>query len=372
MKNQWKIYSFTLGVILLTGATAANAEEIQNGVYVAPSLGYYFFDGDNNNNADDTFFYGLSVGYQFNKKFAVEASYFELEPEVKDPGFDIDGHYHNASEDIDTQHYRLDGIFNFDLPVSSIPVSPYLSIGYGKLETDLKFSDEDDWMMDVGVGIKQKITPAFSLRGDVRAFHSWDNDDTDYGLSVGLVYLFGAKQTPTTPPEAKVEQPTQQPTDNCASDTDGDSVPDCRDQCPGSDPRAEIDEKGCYRTEQVIDRVELNILFDSNKAVVKSEYYSEIQKVADFMQKHPDTKADIEGHTDNVGSNQYNQRLSQRRADAVRQVLISKFNIAPLRLRAMGYGETRPVQSNATATGRQANRRVIAVLQTTVEGMKKK
>jgi OOP family OmpA-OmpF porin len=112
-------------------------------------------------------------------------------------------------------------------------------------------------------------------------------------------------------------------------------------------------------------RIVLNVQFDTGKADIKSKYNSEIKKVADFMSKYPASMAVIEGHTDNVGKKVYNQRLSQRRAESVRKYLIEKFGIRRARIKAMGYGMDRPIASNKTAEGRQMNRRIIAVVETT-------
>lgn len=111
------------------------------------------------------------------------------------------------------------------------------------------------------------------------------------------------------------------------------------------------------------DTIELKILFDTDKSIVKPNYYQEIQQVADYMASHPNSTATIEGHTDNRASDKYNLTLSQRRVDAVRQVLIDQYGIAGNRLNAIGYGESRPIASNDTPEGRQQNRRVIAVFQ---------
>ncbi|HON59503.1 MAG TPA: OmpA family protein [Smithella sp.] len=110
--------------------------------------------------------------------------------------------------------------------------------------------------------------------------------------------------------------------------------------------------------------IELNVLFDTDKAVVKDIYYDEIKKVADFMKKYPNTTAVIEGHTDNVYTAEYNQKLSEARAKSVRQYLIDKFGISASRLSAVGYGLTKPIASNDTEEGRQKNRRVQAVIKT--------
>jgi OOP family OmpA-OmpF porin len=106
----------------------------------------------------------------------------------------------------------------------------------------------------------------------------------------------------------------------------------------------------------------LNVEFDTNKAVVKDKYRNEIKKVADFMKTYPNTTAVIEGHTDNVDTAEYNQKLSDERANSVRQYLINNFGIKASRLTAVGYGLTKPIASNATEEGRQKNRRVQAVI----------
>jgi OmpA-OmpF porin, OOP family len=81
------------------------------------------------------------------------------------------------------------------------------------------------------------------------------------------------------------------------------------------------------------------------------------------MKEFPDKNITIEGHTDNIGTNEYNQKLSEKRAKSVRQYLIDKFGINGSRLTAVGYGEEKPIASNDTAEGRQTNRRVEAVLE---------
>lgn len=106
----------------------------------------------------------------------------------------------------------------------------------------------------------------------------------------------------------------------------------------------------------------LNIEFDSDQAVVKDKYYNEIKKVADFMKANPKATAVIEGHTDNTHTAEYNLILSQNRANNVKQYLVSKFGIKESRLKAQGFGLTKPIASNDTPEGRQKNRRVQAVV----------
>ncbi len=109
--------------------------------------------------------------------------------------------------------------------------------------------------------------------------------------------------------------------------------------------------------------ITLNVEFDTAKAIVKDKYNDEIKRVADFMKEFTDTNATIEGHTDNVGKTAYNQKLSEERANNVRQYLIDKFGIDGSRLTAVGYGMTKPIASNDTKEGRQKNRRVVAVME---------
>ena len=109
--------------------------------------------------------------------------------------------------------------------------------------------------------------------------------------------------------------------------------------------------------------IELKVLFDNDKSLVKPNYYPEVKRVADFMARHPEVSATIEGHTDSNASDQYNLALSQRRVDAIKKILINNYGVPAARLKSIGYGESRPIATNATAEGRQQNRRVVAVFQ---------
>jgi len=113
--------------------------------------------------------------------------------------------------------------------------------------------------------------------------------------------------------------------------------------------------------------IALLVEFDTGMATVKPKYNNEIKKVADFMKEYPDTSAMIEGHTDNVGKEAANVKLSQRRADSIKTYLVKKFGIDSSRIKAVGYGPNKPVASNATKEGKQKNRRVRAVFSNTIK-----
>jgi outer membrane protein OmpA-like peptidoglycan-associated protein len=99
------------------------------------------------------------------------------------------------------------------------------------------------------------------------------------------------------------------------------------------------------------------ILFDSDKAELKGSATDNLTKVANVLNEYPETNLMIEGHTDSQNTEPYNQRLSERRADAVKVYLIEK-GVGPSRLKTKGYGEMTPVATNETPEGRAQNRRV--------------
>jgi OOP family OmpA-OmpF porin len=102
----------------------------------------------------------------------------------------------------------------------------------------------------------------------------------------------------------------------------------------------------------------INVQFDTNKSDIKPQYHDELKAMGDFLTEFPNATGVIEGHTDSVGSKAANMKLSQRRADSIRNYLIDKFGIAPGRIKAVGYGPTKPVSSNETKSGKEQNRRI--------------
>jgi OmpA-OmpF porin, OOP family len=104
----------------------------------------------------------------------------------------------------------------------------------------------------------------------------------------------------------------------------------------------------------------IDIQFDTNKSDIKPQYQDELKRLADFLKEFPNAKGVIEGHTDNVGDKASNMKLSQRRADSVRSYLIKSLGVAPERIKAEGYGPTKPVADNKTKEGKAKNRRIEA------------
>ncbi|MBU2548435.1 MAG: OmpA family protein [Proteobacteria bacterium] len=141
-------------------------------------------------------------------------------------------------------------------------------------------------------------------------------------------------------------------------DSDCDGVYDEDDKCPDTPRIFKVNAVGC----PLPLTVRLEIEFDTDKSDIRPQYHDRMTQVAQYLVNNPSTQAVIEGHTDSVATPEYNLKLSQRRADAVLDYFADKFKIDKDRLRAVGYGETRPIASNDTEDGRQKNRRVMVVI----------
>jgi OmpA-OmpF porin, OOP family len=114
-------------------------------------------------------------------------------------------------------------------------------------------------------------------------------------------------------------------------------------------------------------RQTLNVEFDFDKSTIKKGYYQDIDNLAGVMKQYPDLNVVIEGHTDSVGTDAYNKKLSQRRAESVKKYMVEKGGIDANRIKAIGFGEEKPIASNDTDEGRQQNRRVEAAVDYLIE-----
>ncbi|WP_345167250.1 OmpA family protein [Algibacter aquimarinus] len=142
-------------------------------------------------------------------------------------------------------------------------------------------------------------------------------------------------------------------------DTDGDGVLDKDDKCP--DVKGTVANNGCPEVTEEIQKT-LNeyaktILFDTGKSTIKAQSEEVLGDIIGILKEYPTAKFTVEGHTDSVGSEKLNQRLSDSRANSVKEYLINN-GIDAFRLSALGYGESKPIDSNKTRAGRANNRRV--------------
>lgn len=154
------------------------------------------------------------------------------------------------------------------------------------------------------------------------------------------------------------------------ADADGDGVPDLFDKCPDTPTGTKVDGSGCplpvnkpdvkvivtEADKKIVNEAIRNLEFDFGKATIRPKSFPSLDRVADLLvSKNFSLK--LAGHTDNVGSDDANMKLSKDRAESVKNYLVSK-GANPSRIEATGYGETQPIASNKTAAGRQKNRRV--------------
>lgn len=133
-------------------------------------------------------------------------------------------------------------------------------------------------------------------------------------------------------------------------DDDGDGVLNSRDRCPDTPKGVKVDEDGCW--------VYTGVLFDFDKAALKAQYKEELKGAKEIFDMNPDLTVTVEGHTCSIGSDAYNQTLSERRAKAVVKYLVDDVGVPASKLNAVGYGESRPAYSNDTEENRAKNRRV--------------
>lgn len=243
---------------------------------------------------------------------------------------------------------------------------PYLSagLGYWRLKESIPtLMGTDEPAFDLGLGFKHFIGTNFFLRGDakmirVQGIHTWDQT-----VSLSLGYAFGPRSR-TVAAAAPTPAPAPAPAD---PDTDGDGVSDSRDRCAATPRNLAVDANGCPILDTSQMRQQLLVNFDFDQAVVKDEFYDEIEAFAGFMSTYGNTNVVIEGHTDSDGTEAYNQGLSERRATAVMNRLVNTHGIAASRLSSVGFGEARPVVANDSAANKLRNRRIEADVSVQVE-----
>ena len=230
-----------------------------------------------------------------------------------------------------------------------------VGVGYEFFSNDDDLSNENSFFGNYGLGIKYKISEQVALKLDARHMIETDHGDNNLSYNVGLSVPFGevAKAAPVVaavaPVVAKVA-PVEAP-----KDSDSDGVIDSLDECPNTMAKSKVDSVGCMTL------VNLNINFDTNKSNIKDSYNTRIVEFANMLKANPKLKATIGAHTDSVGSDAYNQKLSERRAASTVEAL-KALKVDASKIKAVGYGETKPVASNDTVEGRAENRRVEAVM----------
>jgi OOP family OmpA-OmpF porin len=342
--------------LLLTAAASVSAD----GLYVAPSVGYQYFDSerfDNQlgvNGLENDAAYGLGLGYG-KGQWATELKYDQVNTETDvDDGLD--------SNDVEFKHWHLDGLYFLN---DDKNWTPYLAAGLGDGKYEIDGAEDDhQTFVNAGVGVVKALSKHVDLRSELRAQYSFDEEMTDALFNIALVYNFGSAPEPKPEP---APAPAPAPAPVAPVDTDGDGVYDPQDQCPDTAKGAKVDEKGCYIILKETKSFRLDVKFANASAAIEADAANSVRDLATFLTQYPTTDVVVEGHTDSNGSDKYNQMLSEKRAKAVADALVSQYGIDAARVSSAGYGEARPEASNATEQGRQQNRRVVGVVKASVE-----
>ena len=203
---------------------------------------------------------------------------------------------------------------------------------------------------------------AGSVIGGGLGYATSSDSDEDSGAAIGATagaaiaaYLCADKSEevkPQCPSYGEVPAGVAVDAEGCPLDSDNDGVPDYRDQCPNTPAGEEVNALGCPAS-LVLEGVTFE--FDSAKLTRQAEH--ELDNVAEKLVHSSKVRVRIEGHTDSVGSAQYNKDLSQRRAESVASYLQAS-GVQQNRMKSVGFGEERPVATNDTDAGRAENRRV--------------
>ncbi len=287
----------------------------------------------------------LLAGYKFNKNIAVEGGYFDL------------GKYGFTATTLPAGtlngNVRLKGV-NLDV-MGILPFTDKFSafgrIGLNEAKASTAFDgvgsvnvldpkrSKRDLNYKMGVGLEYAFTDALGVRAEAERYQINDavgnKGDIDL-ISLGVVYRFGKAD----PVQVVDKTPAPEPVAEPAPALIIVPVPQQMEQyCSILDMEFEIDKDDVQREEK-----------------------EKINTLGTFLTKYPQTTAIIEGHSDNVGDSEYNMKLSLRRAQSVVTYLTDTTHIAPSRLSAVGFGDTRPVADNQTEDGKRMNRRIDAVI----------
>jgi len=313
----------TLGLAIgsLIAATSFGALAQGQGA-VEGELFYKKQYNDSVDHVEDGFNPGASIGYFLTDDVSLNLTYDKNNHTRSNDG--------TGSQKLHGDNFGLNAQYHFNNAGDAL--RPYVSGGvkHGSLTNvadDGHTGRDQSTYLTAGAGVKYYFAENFYARAGVDADYKLDNGRWNYAPVVGLGVNFGGGGKPAPAPVPAPEPVAEAPVEA---------------------PVAEVV------------RVELDVKFDFDKSVVKPNSYADIKNLADFMKQYPATHTTVEGHTDSVGPDAYNQKLSQRRADAVKKVLTQQYGVESSRVQSVGYGKTRPVADNSTEAGRAVNRRVEA------------
>ena len=332
---------------MLFYSAAGLSQDVDNRFNV--TLGVIDFDFHSDQGQQDDQGWQLGFEMPLTERFAFDVEYSQIESQTT---------YNTQEFDVDFLHYGLNYNFN-----QLKGFQPYIGAGLGNLEIRNAFFASEH-TIDLNAGVEYFFGSNWLGKFEAMFISPSGSYDRDYALSLSIGYAFGSRDR--RPAAAPAPAPAPQVV-SAPVDSDGDGVIDENDRCPNTSRNLAVDADGCPILDAEQRNQTLAVNFDFDRAVVKDEFQQEIADFAEFMEEYSNTRATIEGHTDSVGTEAYNQDLSERRANAVRNVLINRYGIAASRLTAGGFGESRPVADNTTSAGRALNRRIQAAVSVEVQ-----
>ena len=348
MKKINLVLSIAAATLLMgTGSVAADGDQPW---HVTGQFGSMNLDNERNTRNNDVW-WSVGFGRFIGNNWSIDLEYDQFSGTYEDAQAMVPGSTYDQ--------WKLSnwgGMVRYHL--GQAKVRPYVAVGLGSQRHRNVMNTDDNLTASMGIGLQGQFAKHISGRAQI--LYRVDGDDKslpsngsygDWIYSVGLSFDFGGKAAPPPPPPppppaAKAPPPNP--------DLDGDGVPNERDKCPNTRPGAVVDLDGC-EVEAVIALD--GVYFDFDKATLKPEAMVVLNEAAALLDQHERVVVEVAGHTDSIGTEAYNQGLSVRRADAVKDYLVSK-GVTASRLSARGYGESQPVASNDTEAGRAENRRV--------------
>lgn len=324
--------------------------------YIAPTLGGYYNDTDRNTNSRQ-FYYGLGVGRFISPNASIDL-FIDRTSRDRDSAVG-GGKWSNNNFGVAARFYG--GDWN--------AWRPYLLAG---VMGSYHQSADDGWSpaAELGVGVSKTITDSSDVRIETGYRYDWDDKSQpaqdgygDWFLGFSIVSRFGEPAAAPAPAAA----PPPAPVNDCSTqDSDNDGVNDCEDKCPATAAGTIVGPDGCPQ-KVVIDLRGVNFKFDRpskgetdiSKALAEptSDSLAILDQAVDTLQRYPQVHVTVAGYTDSVGTDAYNQSLSERRAKIVYDYLTAH-GIDASRLEGpIGHGEADPIDSNDTNDGRARNRR---------------
>jgi OOP family OmpA-OmpF porin len=361
---------------------SARSETKAGSVELTPFAGYNFFES--RQNLDNRPVFGGRLGYNITNHFGIEGvgEFINTAVDNLRQPFTKEGQFTGRTDSIKVTMYHLDMLYNF-MPESKF--NPFLVAGYGAAHYSPKINNKNMSIVSFGAGAKYWVAENVALRFDVRDNMVFDETIHNVQLALGVVFAFGGNKKieptpvkvveppPPPPPAPKVVEPPPAPVDGkvgawsdwsacsapCGSGTQTRTRPVDTQPANGGAALPALSESRSCNTQACMEEEKVNLLiqFDFDKAVIKKEFYPNVDAIGAFLKKNDKINITLDGWTDSIGTVAYNMKLSQRRADAVKKYLVDNFKIDPARITAVGHGISK-AHDNKTEIGRYKNRRV--------------